>query len=434
MPELPRRVGRYELLEVLGQGAAGTVYRACQTDLGRLVAVKELSLRNDREIARRFLREAQIGGALMHRNIVAVHEYLEHEGGAYIAMELLPRGSLRAHAGPVTIAQAGGVLEGVLAALEYAASRVVHRDIKPDNVLVGDDGWVKLADFGIARAIDAAAAGTLLTATGAILGTPAYMAPEQAKGQGIGPWTDLYAAGAIAYELLVGDRPRPPAANQAHELYRLLSEPIRPPLELRPSLDAGLAAWLERMLQPEPADRYPSAAIAWDELEDHLDRLLDVHWQRMAALTLEPAEPLPAASTRISPAIEQNSRRSSPQPLRPESRAPSLPAGRTLPRQPPETTPPASDAGPQPPLGPLVKVAVPLAFVALLLAVIVLMIAGRYKPLRPRSRAQAARSASHRARVASGTARARRARTRALVTRKPADCEQRDLHDASSPR
>jgi len=353
MPELPRRVGRYELLEVLGRGAAGTVYRACQTDLDRLVAVKELSLRNDPEIAQRFLREAQIGGALTHRNIVAVHEYLEHEGGAYIAMELLPRGSLRAHAGQVTLAQAGGVLEGVLAALEYAASRVVHRDIKPDNVLVGDDGKVKLADFGIARAIDAAAAGTL-TAPGAILGTPAYMAPEQAKGRGIGPWTDLYAAGVIAYELLVGDRPRPPAANQAHELYRLLSEPIRPALELRPSLDPGLAAWLERMLRPEPADRYPSAANAWNELEDHLDRLLGERWLRTSELTAGSeltAEPVYAGPTALSPATEQEARHDSPRRPDDESRL--------------EST-----------LRPLVRIVVPLALLALLLAVIALMIGG----------------------------------------------------------
>lgn len=297
-PERGRTVGRYELLEELGRGGAGIVHLARQTDLERLVALKQLPAPRDgdTELVQRFLREARLAGALSHRNIVAVYEYLEHEGSAYIAMELLPHGSLRGYVGRLDLAQVGGVLEDVLAALDYASTRLVHRDVKPENVLVGADGRVKLADFGIARALDGPAANAQLTITGAVIGSPAYMAPEQAAGGAVGPWTDIYSAGVVAYELLVGERPHPPASSAAEALVRLVSAAIRPPREVSPSLDPGLATWLERMLQRDPADRHASAARAWDELDDHLVRLLGERWRRGAALPVTALPELPSAA------------------------------------------------------------------------------------------------------------------------------------------
>src|SRR5262249_53951079 len=175
----------------------------------RQVALKELPAfhATDKAFASRFLRESRIAGSFSHPNIVTVYDYFEHDGLPYIAMEYVPRGSLRPHIGRLTLAQIGGVLEGLLAALAYAASRgVVHRDLKPENLMLSEEGTVKVADFGIAKAMNDDAT-KLLTATGTTVGPPAYMAPEQAMGRGVGPSTDLYASGVIAYELLLRQTP-----------------------------------------------------------------------------------------------------------------------------------------------------------------------------------------------------------------------------------
>ena len=304
MVEIVRTVGRYELLDVLGRGGAGVVYRARQTDLDRLVAVKQLVdlSGGDAQLVARFLREARLAGTLTHPNIVPVYEYLEHDGSAYIAMELLPHGSLRGYMGSLDLARIGGVLEGILAALIYASGKFVHRDIKPENVLVGGDGRVKLGDFGIARAIGATTTQATLTTAGGIIGSPAYMAPEQATGGELGPWTDLYSTGVVAYELLVGERPFPRAGTPAAAVRQLVSDPIRPPIELRPSLDPGLAEWLERALRKTPTDRHSSAADAWETLEEHLVRLLGERWRRTSAIAVDPAPSLSMPPPRSSPA------------------------------------------------------------------------------------------------------------------------------------
>ena len=294
MEPLPRTVDRFKLLKVLGSGGAGTVYLACQTDLGRLVALKQLDdLRGDTGLGQRFVREAQTTAKFAHPNIVQIYEYFEHDGGVYISMELVPHGALRAYMTPrLDRARVGGVLKGLLAALSHAWAerQIVHRDVKPENVLVARNGHVKLTDFGIARAIDA-------TTSGGIMGTPAYMAPEQATGGEIGPWTDCFSAGVIAYELLVGKLPRPPADNWQTPA-QLVCAPIRPPLVVDPGLDPGLAAWLVRMLQNEPADRHRDAAQAWDELEQHLVRLLDEGWRRGSAIAVGALPPAPECRVR----------------------------------------------------------------------------------------------------------------------------------------
>ena len=184
-----RLVGRYEILREIGRGGMAIVYAARQPDLDRQVALKELSSfhATSAEFAHRFLRESRLAGSLNHPNIVTVHEYFEHGGTPYIAMELVPRGSLRPYVKRLSLAQVGGVLEGILAALAHAETAgIVHRDLKPENVMVTADGRVKITDFGIARARQRA--GTqYVTATGMTVGTPTYMAPEQAMAGEIGP-------------------------------------------------------------------------------------------------------------------------------------------------------------------------------------------------------------------------------------------------------
>jgi serine/threonine protein kinase len=205
-----RTVGRYEILEELGRGGMATVFLARQADLDRLVALKELSAfrQADPAFTQRFLRESRLAGSLSHPNIVTVHDYFEHDGVPYIAMEYVTGGSLRPHIGHMSLSQVAGTLEGMLSALDHAEHhQIVHRDVKPENVLVTAQGRVKITDFGIAKATGNATTGSFLTATGTTVGTPNYMAPEQAMGQEVGPWTDLYSVGVMAFELFVGHVP-----------------------------------------------------------------------------------------------------------------------------------------------------------------------------------------------------------------------------------
>ena len=155
MPDVLKTVGRYEILREIGRGGMAMVYLARQTDLDRFVALKELAAfhASDAAFAQRFLRESRVAGSLSHPNIVTVHDYFEHDGTPYIAMEYVERGSLRPYVGHMTLAQIGGVLEGLLAGLAHAEQHgIVHRDLKPENLMVTVDGRVKIADFGIAKA------------------------------------------------------------------------------------------------------------------------------------------------------------------------------------------------------------------------------------------------------------------------------------------
>jgi serine/threonine protein kinase len=158
-----------------------------------------------------------------------VHDYFEHDGTPYIAMEHVEQGSLRPHVGRMSLGQISGVLEGVLAALEAAEHHgVVHRDLKPENLMVTADGRIKIADFGIVKATTRMQTGAFVTATGVTVGTPAYMAPEQAMAQDIGPWTDLYSVGCMAFEMFTGRVPFHDSDAPMAILLRHVNEPIPP--------------------------------------------------------------------------------------------------------------------------------------------------------------------------------------------------------------
>src|ERR671936_767543 len=178
MLDVQRTVGRYEILREIGRGGMAAVYLARQIDLDRQVALKELGAFHaaDPAFAERFLRESRVAGSLSHPNIVTVHEYFEHEGTPFIAMEYLPRGSLRPLMSELSLPQFAGAMEGLLAGLTHAASHgIVHRDLKPENLMITAEGRIKIADFGIAKALNQAANNQFLTATGTTVGTPAYM-------------------------------------------------------------------------------------------------------------------------------------------------------------------------------------------------------------------------------------------------------------------
>ncbi|MCW2760896.1 MAG: serine/threonine protein kinase [Marmoricola sp.] len=299
MDEAGRTVGRYQMVGEIGRGGMATVHVARQLDLDRQVALKELRALGtiDPTFARRFLREARLAGALSHQNIVTVYEYFEHEGVPYIAMEYLARGSLRPYIGQLTLPQIGGVLEGLLAGLSHAErSGVVHRDIKPENLLVTVEGGIKIADFGIAKATHALEQSSELTAIGTTVGTPKYIAPEQAMSRALGPWTDLYSVGITAFELLVGRTPFGDTADAMGIVLRQINEPAPRVSDLVPHVHPLLSDWVGWLVSKAPADRPQSASQAWDALEDGLLGMLGPRWRREAPL-LAPAAHSASMST-----------------------------------------------------------------------------------------------------------------------------------------
>ena len=285
--QVVRTVGRYEIVREIGRGGMAVVYLARQTDLDRLVALKELAAfrASDADVVERFLRESRLAGSLNHPNIVTVHEYFEHDGTAFIAMEYFERGSLRPLVGRVSPAQAGGVLEGLLAGLAHAERRgIVHRDLKPENVMVTAEGGVKIADFGIAKAVQGPAARTL-TDAGAAVGTPAYMAPELVTGGEVGPWTDLYGLGVTAFELLAGRLPFDDDDLALALMLRHASEPAPPLRSFRPDLDHALCGWVDGLLAKTAAERPSNATDAAEELDEIMIAWLGPRWRRQARLT-----------------------------------------------------------------------------------------------------------------------------------------------------
>jgi tRNA A-37 threonylcarbamoyl transferase component Bud32 len=282
-----RTVGRYEIVREIGRGAMATVYVARQLDLERQVALKELRAFGalDPSSTRRFLREARLAGSFSHPNIVTVHDYFEHDLVPYIAMEYHEPGSLRPYIGRLTLPQIGWALEGLLAGLDHAQQRgVVHRDVKPENLLVTLDGGIKIADFGIAKATHALEGRSLLTASGTTVGTPNYIAPEQAMARELGPWTDLYSVGITAFELLVGRTPFGDTGEAMGVVLRQINEPVPWVSDLVPGVEPAISDWVSWLVSKSPADRPQSARQAWDALEEVLLGLLGPRWRREASL------------------------------------------------------------------------------------------------------------------------------------------------------
>ena len=288
-----RTVGRYGILREIGRGGMGVVYLARQLDLDRLVALKEMAAFHaaDPALARRFVRESRLAGSVVHANVVTVFDYFEHAGTPYIAMELVERGSLRPYVGEMAPAQIGGVLEGLLAGLGAAEQRgIVHRDLKPENLMVTADGRVKIADFGIAKATQTTRTSAFVTATGTTIGTPQYMAPEQAMARDIGPWTDLYSVGCIAYELFGGAPPFHDADTPMAIMLRHINDPLPPVAEVA-GVNRDISDWIERLTAKDRHDRPQTANDAWEALEEVLIAELGPRWRRESRLPEPPSRP-----------------------------------------------------------------------------------------------------------------------------------------------
>ncbi len=249
-------LGRYEIEGKLGEGAMGVVYRARDRAVGRPVALKMLSddLPAEDEILQRFRREAEAIGRLSHPNIVTVYDMGEIDGHLYMAMELLEGEDLRTlieRQAPLAMADRVRVAVQICEGLAYAHARgVVHRDIKPANLLVTSRGRVKILDFGLARVASRAT----ITRRGVILGTPDYMAPEQASGQGSDHRTDLFSVGSVLYEFLTLQKPFKGRTLHA-VLYQIIQSAPDPILTLNPEVPARLAQVVQRMLAKDPERR-----------------------------------------------------------------------------------------------------------------------------------------------------------------------------------
>jgi serine/threonine protein kinase len=250
--------GRYELRGVLGRGGWAEVYDGWDTRLGRAVAIKLLhsGFSADPSNRRRFDAEARAAASLNHPNIVAVHDYGEHNGTPFIVMERLP-GNTLADAiarGPVSKPLLRGVVDDVLAALAAAHDvGILHRDIKPGNILFTPSGHMKVADFGIAKT-----AGSEPTVAGQIMGTMAYLSPERVEGKPANVADDLYSVGVLGYEGLTG---RPPFVheNMAALAHAILGERPPPITALRPDAEPALVAVIERAMARDASQRFASA-------------------------------------------------------------------------------------------------------------------------------------------------------------------------------
>ncbi len=259
--------GRYRLEEVLGYGGMAAVYRAQDDELERTVAIKLLAehLATDESFRERFLREARMAARLSHPNIVQVFDAGQDDGRPYIVMEFIDGTTLADEVASRGRIQAPRVVDlalQVCGGLEHAhAAGLVHRDVKPGNLLVGRDGTVKIADFGIARAAEA----TQMTQIGSVLGTAAYLSPEQAAGERVTAAADIYSLGVVLYELLTGQTPYT-FESLAELAVKQREHPIRPLRELEPGVPEALEAAVMRCLARNPSYRPASAAELAREL------------------------------------------------------------------------------------------------------------------------------------------------------------------------
>lgn len=252
--------GRYSLLETVGEGGMAVVYRSKDTLLNRIVAVKVLrpQFASDHEFRERFRREAQSAAGLSHPNVVNVYDVGEEAGSNYIVMEWVNGLTLHdviVRDGKLTVDQAVNVTEQILGALEHAHSNgIIHRDIKPHNILINTEGRVKVADFGIARAASASA----LTETGTVIGTVNYTSPEQARGAAATAESDIYSLGVVMYEILTGKLPFAGDTQVAVALKHIQDEPM-PPRALNPAMPVELERVILRALEKDPERRWRTA-------------------------------------------------------------------------------------------------------------------------------------------------------------------------------
>lgn len=267
-PYLPDKIGKYKILQIIGMGGMGVIYKALQDPLNRVVALKVLppQLSNNEEMSKRFEIEAKAISLLQHQNIVSIYEYGEDKGYHFFAMQFIDGENLsvriqRKKVMPVT--EIIDISKQICRGLRYAHSQnVVHRDIKSQNVLIDKENVARLSDFGIAKIFSS----VRLTMTGVTVGTPEYMSPEQAEGEGVDYKTDIYSLGVVIYEMLV-KRPPFTANNPVAVAYKHVHEMPMPPSIKRRDTPKRLELIVLKALKKDKKERYDSV----EDMLEHLD-------------------------------------------------------------------------------------------------------------------------------------------------------------------
>ena len=264
-----QKLGKYEITALLGQGGMATVYKGYQRDVDRSVAIKVLPPHpgQNSQFIERFRLEARTIGRLQHPHILPLYDYGSENDVLYLVMAYADGGSVsnRIRRGPMSLSEIQRIFQQVAEALDYAhRQNVIHRDIKPDNILLDREGHVLLSDFGIVKIIEESEKTLSLTATGGLVGTPSYMSPEQAQGLPVNERTDIYSLGIVIYEMLTGKQPFS-AETPMQVVLKHITAPVPSLHEFNGNLPPELDGVLQRALEKEPAQRYASAQSFFED-------------------------------------------------------------------------------------------------------------------------------------------------------------------------
>jgi serine/threonine protein kinase len=310
------QIGKYRILEKIGQGATSSVYKGHDAALGRHVAVKIIAMEaggDNETLRRRFQREAQAAARLNHPHIITVYDYGEEQNKLYMAMEFLEGQDLKQMFAAGRLPELEDkveVIQQIADGLAFAhANGIVHRDLKPANIQILPDGQVKIMDFGLARLT-----GSDMTRTGLVMGTPYYMSPEQVRGEHVDARCDVFALGCVFYELLTG-RKAFDAESLHSVLYKVMQAEPRPAREVAPNLPIPLGQLLEKAMAKDPARRFPDAGAFAAGLEHAREAIASGRGDEpLAELVLTPPEPAPRAAVPPPPPVEADT---APLPARP---------------------------------------------------------------------------------------------------------------------
>ncbi len=290
-------IGKYRIIELVGEGAMGVVYRAVDSVLERTVAIKVMneSIARQEDLRKRFLHEAQAAGSLQHPNVVTIYDLGEVEGHLFIAMEFVQGVDLERLielGEPLSLQARLDIIIDVLTGLAFAHKRgIVHRDIKPANIRVGDDGRAKIMDFGVAHL-----ASSSMTSTGSILGTPSYMAPEQITEGRTTAATDIFAVGGVLYQVLAQMKPFD-APTLQNLFFKIITEHPRPVSELMPGLPPALDHIVRKAMAKEPAERYASALDMANDLTNVRSKLSGPSYPASVSLSASVASAIEQSKT-----------------------------------------------------------------------------------------------------------------------------------------
>ena len=290
-------IGKYQIIELVGEGAMGVVYRARDSVLDRNVAIKVMndSIARQDDLRKRFLHEAQAAASLQHPNVVCIYDLGEADGHLFIAMEFIQGVDLE-HlielSQPLSLQAKLDIIIDVLTGLAFAHKRgIVHRDIKPANIRVAEDGRAKIMDFGVAHL-----ASSSMTSTGSILGTPTYMAPEQITEGKTSPATDIFAVGGVLYQILTMMKPFE-APTLQNLFFKIITEDPRNVSELMPGLPAALDRIVRKAMAKEPGDRYTSALEMANELTNVRSKLSGPSYPASVSLSASVASAIEMSRT-----------------------------------------------------------------------------------------------------------------------------------------